>query len=71
MLGYSEGADMRMSNNEPARVGDLLNNFLKDRGLEKQISRTGAIEIWKKLWEQILLRLRLPNRLLRQPFLWK
>ncbi len=48
MLGYSEGADMRMSNNEPARVGDLLNNFLKDRGLEKQISRTGAIEIWKE-----------------------
>jgi predicted nucleic acid-binding Zn ribbon protein len=40
---------MRVSDNNPTRVGDLLNNFLEDRGLEKQISRTAAIEIWKEV----------------------
>lgn len=35
-----------MSNGGPIRVGDLLDDVLKQRGVRTQIRRVGALDVW-------------------------
>jgi predicted nucleic acid-binding Zn ribbon protein len=45
-MGYQKGADLRMNDAGPTRVGDLLDEQLGKKGLGLQIQRIGALEVW-------------------------